>query len=138
MAPSAALRIIIFLSLFLIPRFSTAQSVHNLHIKFNSIKEESGSLYIQILDKSEKVISSHIIDAKEGAILKVGNLKDGQYWVRVYQDLNGNGSLDKNYLGIPKEPYGFSNNVRPKFGPPDTEDLLFDLRQNTSIAIQLQ
>lgn len=129
---------ILFLFVLLSLQFLIAQSGHQLQIRFSNVEEETGSLYIQILDKSEKVISSHIIDAKEGATLKVENLKSGEYWVRVYQDLNGNADLDKNYLGIPKEPYGFSNNVKPKFGPPDTEDMLFEFRQNTSISIELQ
>lgn len=137
--PYQALRkFLLVLSVLLSSQLLCAQSGHELQIKFTNVAEESGSLYIQILDKSEKVISSHIIDAREGATLKVENLAEGQYWVRVYQDLNGNGDLDKNYVGIPKEPYGFSNNVRPRFGPPDTEDMLFEFSSNTSISIELQ
>lgn len=34
----------------------------------------------------------------------------------VFQDLNGNGKLDMNPMGVPTEPYGFSG--RPVFGPP--------------------
>ena len=34
------------------------------------------------------------------------------YTVVVYHDENGNEEFDKNFLGIPKESYGFSNNVR--------------------------
>jgi uncharacterized protein (DUF2141 family) len=115
-----------------------AQTGHVLQVTFTNIEEESGSLYIQLMDKNEEVVSSHIIDAKEGAILKVNNLPSGQYWLRVYQDLNGNEELDANYIGIPKEPYGFSNNVRPRFGPPDTEDMLFSVKANTNISIELQ
>lgn len=51
--------------------------------------------------------------------------------IAVFQDLDGNGVLTKNGLGIPTEPYGFSNNARGTFGPPSfgkaqftvTEDL---------------
>ena len=38
--------------------------------------------------------------------------------IAVFQDLDGNGVLTKNGLGIPTEPYGFSNNARGTFGPP--------------------
>lgn len=41
----------------------------------------------------------------------------GEYALVVYQDENGNGRLDKNFIGIPIEPLGFSNDYRPK-GPP--------------------
>ncbi len=45
------------------------------------------------------------------------NLPYGEYAVRVYHDANGNDKLDTNAMGAPKEPYGFSNNVRGLFGP---------------------
>ena len=38
--------------------------------------------------------------------------------VAVFQDLDGNGLLSKNAVGIPSEPYGFSNDARGLFGPP--------------------
>ena len=41
----------------------------------------------------------------------------GEYGVAVFHDVNGNGKNDSNFIGIPKEPYGFSNNARRKFGP---------------------
>lgn len=115
-----------------------AQSGHLLTVTFTNVEEQSGSLFIQLMDKDEKAVSSHIIDAKEGAVLRINDLASGEYWVRVYHDLNGNEELDVNYIGIPKEPYGFSNNVRPMFGPPDTEDMLFSIKADTSISIKLQ
>jgi len=43
----------------------------------------------------------------------------GTYAVAVFQDLNGNGRLDRTPLGLPLEPYGFSNDAgrlrRPNF-----------------------
>lgn len=42
----------------------------------------------------------------------------GTYAVQVFQDLNGNGVLDSNFLGMPTEPIGFSNNPKLSFGPP--------------------
>ncbi|HPZ89719.1 MAG TPA: DUF2141 domain-containing protein, partial [Flavihumibacter sp.] len=41
------------------------------------------------------------------------NIPDGTYAVSVFLDENDNGKLDANGFGIPKEDYGFSNNVRP-------------------------
>lgn len=46
-------------------------------------------------------------------------LSPGRYAVAAYQDLNGNGSLDRSKLGLPLEPFGFSNDAgrsgRPSF-----------------------
>jgi uncharacterized protein (DUF2141 family) len=43
----------------------------------------------------------------------------------VFQDIDGNGKLSKNQIGIPTEPYGFSNNARGVFGPPSFSQAAF-------------
>lgn len=44
--------------------------------------------------------------------ITLSGLPDGMYAVAAYQDSNGNGQLDRSFLGIPQEPYGFSNDQR--------------------------
>ena len=55
------------------------------------------------------------------------NLDPGQYTIILFHDENGNGKLDKNALGVPTEPYGFSNNVRGFLGPPDFEEAIMEV-----------
>jgi uncharacterized protein (DUF2141 family) len=50
------------------------------------------------------------------------NLEPGRYAAVAFHDENGNGKLDKNVLGVPAEPYGFSNNVQGFLGPPTFGD----------------
>ena len=45
------------------------------------------------------------------------NVSDGKIAVLVYHDENENGLIDKNFIGIPREPLAISNAYRPK-GPP--------------------
>ena len=53
-------------------------------------------------------------------------------------DENGNGELDANFVGIPKEPWGFSNNAKGKFGPPKWEDVQFSIGEEAVVqAISL-
>lgn len=51
----------------------------------------------------------------------------GRYAVVVVSDVNGNGKLDTNFLGIPKEPVGASHNPTSRFGPPRFQDAAFDV-----------
>ena len=51
----------------------------------------------------------------------------GMAAVAVFQDLDGNGVLTKNVVGLPMEPYGFSRNARATFGPPKFEAAAVDL-----------
>jgi uncharacterized protein (DUF2141 family) len=45
----------------------------------------------------------------------VPKLPEGKYAMLAYCDKNGNGKLDENLLGVPKEPYGFSNGKAGKY-----------------------
>lgn len=49
----------------------------------------------------------------------------GEYAVAVFVDENGNGKLDKNIFGFPKEQFGFSNDFRPKTSAPKFENCSF-------------
>jgi len=50
----------------------------------------------------------------------------------MYHDLNSNDELDKNFLGIPTEPYAFSNNARG-FGLPPYKKAMFKLDSREKI-----
>lgn len=52
-------------------------------------------------------------------------LAPGTWAVALTQDTNDNDLLDKNFLGIPTEPYAFSNNVHPRFAAPKFEECKF-------------
>ncbi len=52
-------------------------------------------------------------------------LAPGQWAVALTQDTNNNDKLDKNFLGIPTEPFAFSNNVRPRLAAPTFKECEF-------------
>ena len=52
-------------------------------------------------------------------------------------DVNGNDALDSNIVGMPTEPYGFSNNAQGSFGPPAWQDARFALDGDLTQVIRL-
>jgi uncharacterized protein (DUF2141 family) len=52
-------------------------------------------------------------------------LPKGEWAVAITQDLNNNDKIDKNFIGIPTEPYAFSNNFRPTVAAPVFDDCKF-------------
>ena len=46
----------------------------------------------------------------------------GEYAIKLFHDENMDGELDSNFLGIPTEDHGFSNNASGTFGPADYDD----------------
>lgn len=57
--------------------------------------------------------------------VELKDLEYGQYAVATYQDLDADGQIGKNMIGIPTDPYGFSNNYKPKIKAPAFKDCEF-------------
>jgi uncharacterized protein (DUF2141 family) len=62
--------------------------------------------------------------------VRIPDLPPGKYAVGAFVDNNRNGKQDKNFLGVPNEIYGFSNNARGTFGTPDFAEAAFDIDEN--------
>lgn len=60
----------------------------------------------------------------------------GTYAVAAFEDLNGNGTLDRSQNGLPLEPYGFSNNAGRR-STPRFEQAAVSVTRDTSIAVHL-
>jgi uncharacterized protein (DUF2141 family) len=65
------------------------------------------------------------------------SLPKGEYAVAIYQDENSNDKCDKNFLGIPIEPYAFSKDIRPKLSAPSFKDCSFLLNESKTVSIKL-
>ncbi len=65
------------------------------------------------------------------------DIPNGIYAVSIFQDTNNNGRLDKNFLGIPTEKYGFSNNIKPLFRGANFEESKFILNSDKNLTIDI-
>ncbi len=74
-------------------------------------------------------------DGRKEYLIK--DIKPGEYALLVYFDENDNGRIDKNFIGIPKEPLGFSNRYRPK-GPPSYARAAFILEEGESLTFDVE
>ena len=59
------------------------------------------------------------------------DLPDGEYAASVFLDENRNNKLDLNFLGIPKEMFGFSNNPKIFTGPPSFHESEFRVDESS-------
>lgn len=85
-------------------------------------------------DKAFKVIKTKITNNK--ATIKFDNIPYGKYAIAVHHDENGDGKVDKNFVGMPSEDFAASNNATGFMGPPSFEDASFELNK-TSISIKI-
>jgi uncharacterized protein (DUF2141 family) len=94
---------------------SGAAPAATLVIRAGEIGSTDGMVYAGICDRSfdeETCPYRDRVAARPGRVeLRVRNVKPGRYAIAVFHDTNGNGKLDRNFIGLPQEPYGFSNDV---------------------------
>ena len=95
----------------------------------NNLGEVSVALFNQeeafpkLSDKAVRSVYAPIVDRKSVVVFE--HLPAGEYAVSVYHDENNNKKMDANFLGIPKEGVGASNNARGHMGPPKYQDAKF-------------
>ena len=55
----------------------------------------------------------------------VKDLPYGEYALVTFQDVDGNGEINRTKIGVPEEPYAFSKNVKPGMSKPDFGECKF-------------
>ena len=124
-----------------------------LEIKVTGIETLKGTLRLAIYDTKNSYDRDVKNDLDQGRsackrveipvhdhqqLLRVA-LDYGSYGIMLFHDSNENRKLDKNMLGIPKEPYGFSNNARAVLSAPPFENVQFQFtKNNVRIDIHLK
>lgn len=94
-----------------------------LRVEVVNIKNNSGSIRVGLFDNEKdflrKAVLGESISANEEKVIVVfENIPPGEYAISVIHDENNNEELDLNFLGIPKEGFGFGNDAKGTFGPP--------------------
>tara|TARA_B100000214_G_scaffold170829_1_gene122795 strand:- start:102 stop:551 length:450 start_codon:yes stop_codon:yes gene_type:complete len=108
----------------------------SLEIKINNLESNKGPIYIRILDENENPVivgTSTVINYSSE--ISFDSISPGKYAIQFFHDENENQKMDFNLIGIPKEKFGSSNNVKPVLGPPKFEKMLINLNENKKIII---
>ncbi|WP_245153538.1 DUF2141 domain-containing protein [Chlorobaculum sp. 24CR] len=113
--------------------------VGSITVRITGLRSSDGNLYVALFNakkgfpgKFDRAIRKTQIPASGAEhVVVFGDAPFGVYAVAVQHDENGNGKLDSNFLGMPKEGVGTSNNPKSKFGPPSFDDASFVLDKKT-------
>ena len=115
-------------------------------VKVTNIKSSVGNMRIAFYKKgSDFPKEGSITYAKEEKISKTGemvfefnDIPYGEYAIAIFQDKNKNKKIDKNFVGYPTEPFGFSKNFKPKFSEPKYSDCnVMISSSNSTVTINL-
>lgn len=120
-----------------------SQEMLTLHIVVTGIKHNGGKLEVGLYNnsknfpKDDREYLSEIIPVTKDKIEVSFNIQHGEYAIALYHDKNNNEECDTNFLGIPTEGFGFSNNVKPIFSAPSFRRAKIELLEDKTIFIQL-
>ena len=96
---------------------------------------ESGQIEVLLFDSaaSFKDLRNPVhrlrVPASGQTEITLSDVPPGDYALMVHHDENSNDKLDKNFIGIPREPVGFANGYAPK-GPPSYRRALLTLTES--------
>ena len=141
-------RILFLLSFSAMLEIQASELVINL-----SDQKKAGTLMLAIYNNAEAFEGSVVkekrsevgvfkglelyLEPKDSMQLSI-EIPDGEYAIAFFIDANGNKKLDKNFLGIPKEQFGFSNNAMGTLSAPSFEQAKFRVAGNTVQNIKLK
>jgi uncharacterized protein (DUF2141 family) len=110
------------------PAAAMAQSpCPGIHVKILNIRNSIGTVACALFESPDGFPNEFLLSATNVMVIKIRksqarcdfeDIPPGTYAMAVIHDENMNGKLDTNWLGIPKEGYGFSNNATGVLGPP--------------------
>jgi uncharacterized protein (DUF2141 family) len=123
---------------FLIVMISfTIKNTGTLSLKIDQVNPIEGAIRILMFkgkdgfpnDPSKAVYTKSVMVKNSVINLEIKGLSYGEYAIAVLHDINLNEKADKSIIGIPTEPFGFSNYPRITFGVPDFEDVAFSINE---------
>lgn len=129
------------LALLSVSSFLSAQN-SNLTIAVSGLKNNTGLLTVELYNSEGKFLKTSFKTASTAiksntATVTFTGIPKAEYTIMVYHDENNNGKLDKNFIGMPKEPVACSNNAKGFMGPPKYEDAKFRVTTDTKMNIKI-
>lgn len=113
----------------------------SLTVNLTGLQKEKGSVMVGLFNVEDKWLTENF--AGEASSITSGmakvtftNLPKGEYAISTFHDIDEDGELGTNAIGIPNEPYAFSNNAKGLFGPASFKDSKFEVNSNTEIVIK--
>lgn len=104
----------------------------------------TGKVMIAVFNSEEAYQGGQPVAAAEAdasgetAVAVFNNLPAGDYAVRAFHDVNGDGQMNTNPFGMPVEPYAFSNNAVGMMGPASWERARFTVSGDTAQTISIR
>jgi uncharacterized protein (DUF2141 family) len=116
-----------------LPLSQAAAEQAQLVIRIEGLRSDSGYVRLGLFDQADDFprgdpVVGQAVPAMAGSVIAVfDGLEEGEYAIAVYHDEDGDGEFTKNFLGLPLEGYGFSNDAPVVLGPPAFDSAVIEV-----------
>jgi uncharacterized protein (DUF2141 family) len=123
---------------------SLSQSTSTVLLEVSSFKNTRGTLNCRLFTKAsdfpdgEGILTLRTPITGTNTTCTFPNVEPGTYAVAVVHDENSNGKLDKNFVGVPSEGYGVSNNKTYALSAPKWDESIFTIAPSESKTFQVK
>ena len=105
-----------------------------LTINIEDVSSRGGNIRVALYDRAsyaghdQKPVIATVVEAKAPeTVVVLSNVPTGTYALKMFQDINRSGTFVVNKLGLPEEPFGFSNDALPLLDQPSFDAAKFNL-----------
>lgn len=119
-----------------------------LTVLVDNVNDDAGQVLVGVFDQAETFprvmlrgerAAAKDRDASGRVKIVFTGLAPGRYALSAFHDIDDNGNLNANLMGLPTEPYGFSRDARGNFGPPTFSDAAVDVPEaGLTITVRVQ
>ena len=121
------------------------QETTNIQLLVSGFNNTNGQLAIAIFNnsnsfasESETYMDSTLTVTDDEMTILIEDINPGTYAISIFHDENENGELDVNWIGMPQEGFGFSNNPSIGFSAPTYDECNFTIEENQTLGVPIE
>ena len=135
-----AMKRMLFFILFL--NMTPVVLAQDVEVIIKNLSDKPGTLYVGFFNSEKtflkKPVRGEKVAAHPGMVKAViRNVPAGEYAISIFHDVNGNEKLDRNFIGIPKEGVGSSNDAAGSFGPPSYDKPKLTVPRSLPVSVTM-
>jgi uncharacterized protein (DUF2141 family) len=124
------------------PLPSQAKPHSTITVRIESLRNDKGTVYVSLFDNKKAfsdnkgaVLGGQARPANKTAVVVLDKVAPGRYALSFIHDENDDKKLDTNWIGIPKEGFGYSKDAMGKLGPPKFDEAVIDVPAGTVAVV---
>ncbi|MBB6462999.1 DUF2141 domain-containing protein [Flammeovirga kamogawensis] len=115
-----------------------AQETSNIHLTVEGLRNTDGFMLVQVVDKDlNSILETKGVVSDKVFTMVLEDIAPGTYGIRICHDEDENDDMTNNWIGLPKEGFGFSWDKKVKMKEPDFEEYAFQVNQGQVTKVRI-